>query len=535
MNTIYRTVFNKSLGQWVVASELAGAKGSSVAAATGCSRVLRRSLLIVTMVLLLQGWSQGSRASTYSPATGCISKSGNVISANGFVTDPTDAGPVDGMDTYSNVTGCNATGNGQPAVSVYGTFSEATAEGATVFGFSSTADKWGSAFGPLASATGLGSTALGVGATATNEGDVALGSGSTTEKVVATTGDTINGKAYTYAGSAPDSTVSVGQPTYKRTVTNVAAGRVSATSTDAVNGSQLYATNQAVDDLGIQVNALSTSIADLQNNQSGHVSTSITNLQSGKDGYLQVNDTSAKGTPQATGNDATAGGAGAVASGNTSTAVGSGAQATASNSVALGSGSVADRADSVSVGRAGHERQVTHVAAGTAGTDAVNVNQLQASQAGTVQYDKNADGSTNYSSVTLNRGGSRVTVHNVAAGSATSDAVNVGQLNDSMNRVKDWSRSYTDQRFESVNQNLNRLGHRADAGVASAIAMASLPQAYQPNQNSAGVALGSFHGEAGIALGVSTISESGRYVLKLNATSNTRGDVGVGAGAGVVW
>jgi autotransporter adhesin len=203
--------------------------------------------------------------------------------------------------------------------------------------------------------------------------------------------------------------------------------------------------------------------------------------------------------------------------------------------VALGSGSVADRADSVSVGRAGNERQVTHVAAGTAGTDAVNVNQLQASRAGTVQYDKNADGSINYSSATLNQGGSPATVHNVAAGSATTDAVNVGQLNDGMSQVKDWSRSYTDQRFESVNRSLNTLGHRADAGVASAIAMASLPQAYQPNQNSAGVALGSFHGETGIALGVSAISESGRYLLKLNATSNTRGDVGVGAGAGVVW
>jgi trimeric autotransporter adhesin len=65
--------------------------------------------------------------------------------------------------------------------------------------------------------------------------------------------------------------------------------------------------------------------------------------------------------------------------------------------------------------------------------------------------------------------------------------------------------------------------------------MASLPQAYQPNQSSAGVALGSFHGEAGIAIGVSTITESGHYVFKLNATSNSRGDTGAGVGAGVVW
>jgi len=49
------------------------------------------------------------------------------------------------------------------------------------------------------------------------------------------------------------------------------------------------------------------------------------------------------------------------------------------------------------------------------------------------------------------------------------------------------------------------------------------------------VALGTFHGENGIAVGVSTITESGRYVFKLNATTNSRGDAGAGVGAGVVW
>ena len=71
--------------------------------------------------------------------------------------------------------------------------------------------------------------------------------------------------------------------------------------------------------------------------------------------------------------------------------------------------------------------------------------------------------------------------------------------------------------------------------MASAIAAASLPQAYQPNQSSAGVGLGNFHGESGIAVGLSTISESGRVIFKVNASTNTRGEAGVGVGAGVVW
>ncbi|RDD81402.1 hypothetical protein DVJ77_13595 [Dyella tabacisoli] len=174
---------------------------------------------------------------------------------------------------------------------------------------------------------------------------------------------------------------------------------------------------------------------------------------------------------------------------------------------------------------------MANVAAGTQGTDAVNVTQLKAAQAGSVQYDTNADGSVNNSSITLGNGGGPTTIHNVAPGTATTDAVNVGQLN----AVKDWSKSYTDQRFNSINQNLNKIGNRANAGVASAMAMSGLPQAYQPNQSSAAVALGSFHGETGIAIGVSTISESGRWVYKLNATSNTRGDAGVSVGAAMVW
>jgi trimeric autotransporter adhesin len=51
----------------------------------------------------------------------------------------------------------------------------------------------------------------------------------------------------------------------------------------------------------------------------------------------------------------------------------------------------------------------------------------------------------------------------------------------------------------------------------------------------AAVALGNFHSETGIAIGVSTITESGRYVFKVNATTNTRGDAGVGVGVATVW
>jgi len=172
------------------------------------------------------------------------------------------------------------------------------------------------------------------------------------------------------------------------------------------------------------------------------------------------------------------------ASGNNSTAVGSGSTASGNNSVALGAGSTdGGQSNVVSVGSPTQQRQITNVAAGTAPTDAATV----------------------------------------------------GQVNAGVQTAENWAQNYTNQQLAGLNHDLNTVGARANAGVASAIAMAGLPQAYQPNQSSAAVALGSFHGEAGIAVGLSTITESGRWVYKLNLSDDSRGDAGASVGAAMVW
>lgn len=80
---------------------------------------------------------------------------------------------------------------------------------------------------------------------------VVLGSHSTAESsdVVSTPSYTYAGGTVNFAGTAPVSTVSVGATNQERTITHVAAGRVSADSTDAINGSQLYGANQQIDNL----------------------------------------------------------------------------------------------------------------------------------------------------------------------------------------------------------------------------------------------------------------------------------------------
>ena len=498
------------------------------------------------------------------------------------------------------------------------------------------------AVGPAATASASNAMALGNGATATIADSVALGSGATTTAAIANLGNTINGTAYTYAGGAPIGVLSVGSVGSERQITNVAAGQVSSTSTDAVNGSQLFATNTAVDVLGVSVNnivnngagikyfhsnssladstatgidsvaigpqavavgaqsvalgtgaaanhagsvALGSSAVTTVGAQSGYtayglsaaqnsvgevgvgtalgdrkitgvaagsalndavnveqltavgnqvaqnttnisnldgrvtnlegdilnvsggitsvvnrvtqVESNVTNLQSGKDGMFQVNNTSAASKPSVTGTNAIAAGPGAVASGNNSAAIGTNAKAsgtnsvavghdasaTGNNSVALGANSVGTRDNSVSVGAVGSERQITNVAAATEGTDAVNFD----------------------------------------------------QLNKSVANITNNTTAYTDQRFSELKRDLKKQDNTLSAGIAGAMAMASLPQPYSPGASMTSIAVANYRGQSALSFGISRISDNGRWVGKLQASTSTQGDTGVGLGIGYQW
>uniref|UniRef100_UPI00289EE481 YadA-like family protein n=1 Tax=Stenotrophomonas sp. TaxID=69392 RepID=UPI00289EE481 len=348
-------------------------------------------------------------------------------------------------------------------------------------------------------------------------------------------------------------------------VTNVANGQVVSGSLDAVNGGQLAATNEAVTQAiggtmgfdpgtglwtapSFAVTSVSTSGGTNQvvldnvtdalaamDSSIVNVNNRIDNIQNGGAGsaYFAVNST--KPAASATGQDALAAGPQASASGSEAVAIGNGASASAAGSVALGAGSVADRDNTVSVGAAGKERQITNVADGTAATDAVNVRQLEASQQGTVRYDQNTDGSTNYGSVTMGKAGTSTVIHNVGTGTAPTDAVNVAQLNKGLGEVMDWSKNYTDQRFNDITRDIKRVDDRASAGIASAMAMAGLPQPSEAGRRMASFAASTFHGESSMAVGVSGVSDGGRWIYKLSGSANTRGDGGVTVGAGFQW
>lgn len=121
------------------------------------------------------------------------------------------------------------------------------------------------AIGSSSSASGTYSVAIGLNAKAGDKWSVALGNSSETAKAVSTKNMTVGGKTYLTAGGHANGTVSVGNDNIKRTITNVAAGSVLATSTDAVNGSQLYATNQSVDENAKNIAANAKNIAQGMN------------------------------------------------------------------------------------------------------------------------------------------------------------------------------------------------------------------------------------------------------------------------------
>ncbi|HAW1963988.1 TPA: hypothetical protein JLO00_003240 [Escherichia coli] len=361
----------------------------------------------------------------------------------------------------------------------------------------------------LVLANAINGIAIGSNARANHADSIAMGNGSQT-----TRGAQTNYTAYNM--DAPQNSVgefSVGSEDGQRQITNVAAGSA---DTDAVNVGQLKVTDaqvsqntQSITNLNTQVTNLDTRVTNIENGIGDIVTTGSTK-------YFKTNTD----------------GADANAQGKDSVAIGSGSIAAADNSVALGTGSVADEENTISVGSSTNQRRITNVAAGVNATDAVNVSQLKSSEAGGVRYDTKADGSIDYSNITLGGGNSGTTrISNVSAGVNNNDAVNYAQLKQSVQETK----QYTDQRMVEMDNKLSKTESKLSGGIASAMAMTGLPQAYTPGASMASIGGGTYNGESAVALGVSMVSANGRWVYKLQGSTNSQGEYSAALGAGIQW
>ena len=361
----------------------------------------------------------------------------------------------------------------------------------------------------LVLADAINGIAIGSNARANHANSIAMGNGSQTTRGAQT--------GYTaYNMDAPQNSVgefSVGSEDGQRQITNVAA--VSA-DTDAVNVGQLKVTDA-------QVSQNTQSITNL-NNQVTNLDTRVTNIENGIGDIVTTGSTKYFKT--------NTDGVDANAQGKDSVAIGSGSIAAADNSVALGTGSVANEENTISVGSSTNQRRITNVAAGVNATDAVNVSQLKSSEAGGVRYDTKADGSIDYSNITLGGGnGGTTRISNVSAGVNNNDAVNYAQLKQSVQETK----QYTDQRMVEMDNKLSKTESKLSGGIASAMAMTGLPQAYTPGASMASIGGGTYNGESAVALGVSMVSANGRWVYKLQGSTNSQGEYSAALGAGIQW
>ncbi|WP_429253875.1 YadA family autotransporter adhesin, partial [Paraburkholderia sp. GAS333] len=305
----------------------------------------------------------------------------------------------------------------------------------------------------------------------------------------------------TVAASTGGKLVNMAGMAGNRVVTGVADGALSASSADAVNGSQLYALQNQVTNLDMRVtkvepNSGSGSSAEVNVTGTSSATGAVTNAAISGAGDVTTssdygpttvgNNGTAVGSNSSAADNAVAMGTGAAASSG-SAAFGRGAQAIASNSVALGQGSVADRADTVSVGASGSERQMTNVAAGTADTDAVNVGQLNSQIS--------------------------AAVGNLPPNTTAKD--------------------YTDQRVTQVQSEINDVAKNAYSGIAAATALTMIPEVDLGRRLSFGVAASTYKGYQAIAMGgTARITQN----IKMKAGVGMSSDgTAVGVGASYQW
>ncbi len=281
----------------------------------------------------------------------------------------------------------------------------------------------------------------------------------------------MNGVAYSgFAGATnikDGSQVSIGTAGYERQIKHVAPGEISATSTDAINGSQLYhVAAQAANPLKFDGDSGTTVERPLG---------TTLNVKGGATGTLTDNNI------------------GVVAD-------------KASNTLRL------KLAQNVDLGNAGSLKT---------GNTTVNNNGLTINNGPSV---------TNNG---INAGNKQIS--NVADGTNPTDAVNVRQLQAAMNGGSNANQNLIQQVNNNLNQRIDKLEDNSNAGIAGGIAQSSIPQVTRAGASGIGVGTGYYGGQSAIAVGVSSISDGGNWIVKGSFSVNSQGRTGVGAGALYQW
>ena len=367
---------------------------------------------------------------------------------------------------------------------------------------------------------------LGSNVTANVPNSVVLGNNSSVSNPIGTEKITIRNVEYGFAGTQPVGTVSVGANNKERTITNVAAGRIDDTSTDAVNGSQLHSVIKAVNDLA--------SPAPQANAQP-------VEFRSGADGKIAIAKTTENGKQIYTFN--WNGGSASVAEAGVTTAIGSddntlvikntGEANNRNYNIEVNKNLNLTQNGSLTIGNSKLSNAGLTVGNNKLDTDGLNIGNKIVIKNNAVKLGNNildgvGDGEISATSKQAINGSQlyRI-VSNVQSVLNHTDVQQLPNINNHINNI--------DGRLSNVENRLEKQNSMRKAGHASALAAAGLMQAYAPGQSSATAAIGQFQGQSAVAVGFSTLSDDGKFGVKGSIVTNTQNEVGGNSGVGYFW
>jgi hep_Hag family protein len=384
-------------------------------------------------------------------------------------------------------------------------------------------------------AKGINSMAMGRNALTTHDNSVALGSNSVSKIEKPVNEATVQSITYSgFAGNTPVATVSVGSEGKERQLVNVGAGEISATSTDAINGSQLYLVADQVGKnvQGIKDNA--KAIADntkaIQTNTADIRAAEALIDKNAKDiaentKYIQAVE---KKLPEVTAGDNVIVTTSTDSNGKVTYTVSSKDFQPAIDKVEAKADKNTKAIETNAKDIADNKASIADNAANISHNSArINAVEVEAKKHSVVKAGKNTTviktlGSNGEAVYTIDT--------NVDHLATKAEVVNqVSKVNARIDSV-DAKVNANTKAIHRLDRDVRKNRKRADAGIASVAAMANIPQVYISGKSGVGVGVGHKHGQSALAVGYSRASDNGHHIIKLSAGIDTQKDVTVGAG-----
>ena len=377
-------------------------------------------------------------------------------------------------------------------------------------------------------AKGINSMAMGRNALTTHDNSVALGSDSVSKIEKPVNEATVQSITYSgFAGNTPVATVSVGSEGKERQLVNVGAGEISTTSTDAINGSQLYLVADQVgkNAQGIKDNAkaiidntkaIQTNTADIRAAEALIDKNAKDIAENTK--YIQAVE---KKLPEVTAGDNVTVTTSTDANGKITYTV-------SSKDFQPAIDKVEAKADKNTKAIETNAKDIADNKASIAkNTDHINAVEVEAKKHSVVKAGKNT-------TITQTLGSKGEAVYTVDANvdhlATKAEVVNqVSKVNARIDGV-DAKVNANTKAIHRLDRDVRKNRKRTDAGIASVAAMANIPQVYLSGKSGVGVGVGHKHGQSALAVGYSRASDNGHHIIKLSAGIDTQKDVTIGAG-----